>query len=322
MLFRSLTDRYAVFFMILSACGSAYADRVPIQQTAAPEGAAFSVDLVDESGRSLPTYRQRGRFYVLGDVGQRYAVRVTNPTGERVEAVISIDGLDAVDGRTADFVHKRGYVVPAYGSLTVDGFRVSMEDVATFRFSSVPSSYAGRKGQARHVGVVGVALFREQRQEPVYLPAPMPRPEDDYDRYGGGSAEKSEAAPSAPSGKRGSAPAPAPAEAPRASTTAPRSAPCYHCGGEGQDSNTPYRPGLGTEFGERRGSRVSYVPFVRANASRPYAVVEVRYNDRDGLIALGIPIARPADPDDLYLRETANPFPHSGGYSAPPPGWQ
>jgi hypothetical protein len=316
-----LTSQYALILTILSACGSAYADRVPIQQ-APPSGPAFSVDLVSESGGILPTYQHRGRFYVLGEVGERYSVRVTNPTGERVEAVISIDGLDAVDGHTADFVHKRGYVVPAYGSLVVDGFRVSMDDVATFRFSSVPSSYAGRKGQARHVGVVGVALFREQRQEPVYMPGPYQPGYDkdddrDYDEEAAPTARKS----ASPPPTREPAPSPAPAEAAPPSGGHNRSTECYHCGGEGQGTNTPYRPGLGTEFGERRGSRVSYVPFVRANGSRPYAVVEVRYNDRDGLVALGIPLSRPSDPNDLWLRETANPFPHSG-YAAPPPGWE
>jgi hypothetical protein len=287
----------------LSACGSAYADRVPIETRPHPR-AAFHVDLVDEMGQSLRTYRHRGRFYVLGEVGQRYSVRVTNPTAQRVEAVISIDGLDAVDGRTADFVHKRGYVVPAYGTLSVDGFRVSLDDVATFRFSSVPSSYAGRKGQARHVGVVGVAIFQERYQEPVYLPTPTEPYYDDEER------ERS----------HGRAPAPSPPSRDKSAPSAESAAPSTASRGEACCDESPTaRPGLGTEFGERRSSAVSYVSFARANPARPMAIVEIRYNDRDGLAALGIPMG-PVPPNDLHLRETANPFPHSP-YAPPPAGW-
>jgi hypothetical protein len=321
-----LTKNYAALFAILSACGSAYADRAPIQSAPSPQS-AFAVDLVDEYGGALPTFRHRGRFYVLGNEGQRYSVRITNPSPRRVEAVISIDGLDAVDGRGADFANKRGYVVPPYGSLQVDGFRVSMEDVATFRFSSVPNSYAGRKGQARNVGVVGVAIFQERIEQPVYIPQPVqPDYSKDYDDYddeapasrgGEAGSSKAESAPPAPS-----RPSPAPREEggrSRAPSTATGGA-APHCWNCGQESPQPHRPGLGTEFGERRGSRVSYTGFIRANASRPDVVVEIRYNDRDGLAALGIPLRQPVNEHEIHLRETANPFPHAP-YSAPPPGW-
>ena len=307
-----LNKSYALVLGILSACGSAYADRVPIQAHEAPYG-SYSVNLVDESGRTLPTFRHRGRFYVLGNEGMRYSVRVTNSTARRVEAVISIDGLDAVDGKSGS-LGKRGYIVPAYGSLQVDGFRVSMDDVATFRFSNVPNSYAGRKGQARNVGVVGVAIYSERYEEPVYIPQPEPDYTYDYeDEAPGSRAGAADRAPSPSPPPAASPPASGEASGSRAGAVAPR--PCYGCD---RPESSPHRPGLGTEFGERRGSRVSFVSFVRANA-RPDTVVEIRYNDRDGLIALGIPIARPYAGDDLHLRETANPFPRPG-YAAPPPG--
>lgn len=45
------------------------------------------------------------------------------------------------------------------------------------------------------------------------------------------------------------------------------------------------RPGLGTEFGEARASRVHDVTFVR-KAGRPFAVAALNYNDRKGVDAL------------------------------------
>src|SRR5690606_39130566 len=125
-------------------------------------------------------------FYVLGAAGQRYTVRVSNPTARRVEAVLSVDGLDAIDGKTAD-LRKRGYVVPPYGELRVDGFRVSTQQVATFRFSSVASSYAGRKGQARNVGVIGVAILAEREAPQIITRQPPVQPyynDKDYEDDG------------------------------------------------------------------------------------------------------------------------------------------
>ena len=89
-----------------------------------------------------------------------------------------------------------------------------------------------------------------------------------------------------------SAAAPPPASAPRSSTA-----------GASADSSTSSRrfepstpapaerPGLGTEFGEARTSRVHDVSFVR-EAGRPFAVATLNYNDRRGVDALAANASR------------------------------
>jgi hypothetical protein len=72
-----------------------------------------------------------------------------------------VDGLDVIDGRPGSF-DKRGYLVNPWASVEIDGFRRSMEQVAAFRFGSVARSYAASKGDARNVGVIGVAVFAER----------------------------------------------------------------------------------------------------------------------------------------------------------------
>lgn len=346
----------AALTMGMSACNSAYADRVgpsvPAQGALAqaPMASPYQVELIGENGQPLRTYQHHGRFYVLGAEGQRYTLRLSNPTSRRIEAVLSVDGLDVIDGKGAS-LSKRGYVVPAHGELRVDGFRVSTEQVATFRFSSVSSSYAGRKGAARNVGVIGVAIFEEQAQPEVVMPQPMPRPRPDYwleenevydDTYTRGSVAPSGGATrSAPPPR--SQPAPSAESAPSVGSTsgsggygrpapgAPRvsaqkSSSAAESGAlrdsRSYDSETRCcdkpreRSGLGTEFGEYRRSGVSWTQFVRANARRPSATVELRYNNEDGLRALGIQLS-PVDPNEIGLRETANPFPGSG-FAEPP----
>jgi hypothetical protein len=273
----------------------AYADTPPPRTS---EGPAFDhappavavprIELVDDGTRVLPTYEQGGRRYVLGQMGQRYQVRIVNPTAARIEAVVSVDGLDAVDGRPAN-LNKRGYIVPAYGDVTIDGFRTSLDTVAAFRFSSVRDSYAARTRQARNVGVVGVAFFAE-RPPPVvrYEPRPVRR----------------------------AAPATASEDAEQAPASASPPPPSKSAGGAAAAS----RPGLGTQFGESRESRVVETNFVRS-ASSPMAIAELRYDDRDGLLSRGIELDPPVrDPRDAEneLRDSAQAFPRSC-FAQPPP---
>jgi hypothetical protein len=180
--------------LFTAACSSAYADqpiaapmppgpRTALAIAPAKLRAPYDVQVVRENGETLPTYASKDRFYVQGNANERYILRVTNPTPNRVEAVVSVDGTDVIDGEDGD-LHKRGYIVPAYGDVRIEGFRTSLADVATFRFSSVDGSYAGKKGKARNVGVIAVAIFEEEgarEQQQIVEPQPPPPPNGRYD---------------------------------------------------------------------------------------------------------------------------------------------
>ncbi len=120
----------------------------------------LSVRILDGSGSALPSARAGGRSYVVGEHGTRYIIQIRNHTGNRVEAVATVDGLDVIDGRAGSY-RKRGYIVGPFSSVEIEGFRRSEDGVATFRFGSVRDSYAASKGNARNVGVIGVAFFHE-----------------------------------------------------------------------------------------------------------------------------------------------------------------
>src|SRR5262249_48070680 len=93
---------------------------------------------------------------------------------------------------------------------------------------------------------------------------------------------------------------------------------------EGPPLQARERPGLGTAFGEARESQVVETMFVRARPGQPDQVVTLRYNDRPGLIALGIDVDAfyGGYASELYLRETAHPFENEPSrFAPPPPGW-
>lgn len=119
--------------------------------------------VVDGSGVVLPALRQGERVQIIGDTGERYVLELENRSGSRFEIVASVDGLDVLDGKDAA-PSKRGYLLGAYQTLTIDGFRDGRDTVAAFRFGNVGRSYAASKGKARNVGVIGFALFRERSE--------------------------------------------------------------------------------------------------------------------------------------------------------------
>jgi hypothetical protein len=129
------------------------------------------VSIVDASGRTLPALRSGSRVIGVGAPGERYALAIENSTSDRYEIVASVDGLDVLDGEGASF-EKRGYLIGAYSSVLIDGFRRSDAEVAAFRLGDVAGSYAASKGQARNVGVIGIALFEEKR---AIVLSPTPR---------------------------------------------------------------------------------------------------------------------------------------------------
>lgn len=125
-----------------------------------------SIGLRDERGGFLSGFIAGGKNYIVGESGKRYMIVVRNNTDSRLEVVLSVDGLDVLDGKAASF-GKRGYLVDPRAELEVDGFRQSMDTVAAFRFGSVRNSYAGQKtGDTANVGVIGMAIFNERGTNP------------------------------------------------------------------------------------------------------------------------------------------------------------
>jgi hypothetical protein len=305
-------------------------------------GNGVTIALEGEAGQSLPTYYHRGVTYVMGDMGGRYNVRVTNGSNERVEVVLTVDGRDAISGENGDWRNQRGYIVPPYGSIVVDGFRKNYSEVAAFRFTTRGDSYSGRRGTPQNAGVIGAAVFREAFQRPQAIappPQPYPHPgwghhrdfefEGDADKKdlgglgtgsgGGGYAERREAPTASAPAEDASQGA---ADMAR-SETAARGEAMAAPKGKTADSNGPHGGGysarpaprknnLGTQYGESRYSPVSETAFRRRGGS-PDSILGLYYDDAAGLAARGIAVY----PE--YSSGGPQPFPTNRRFAPPPP---
>jgi len=124
------------------------------------------------NGSRCKQYSHNGKLFIEAKKGSEYSVEIKNSTWQRILAVCSVDGLDVLNGKPAT-ENSNGYVINGYGSLKIDGFRVSDEKVAKFLFDYKGGSYATSKedGSERNVGVIGVRIFTEKVKPPP--PAPI-----------------------------------------------------------------------------------------------------------------------------------------------------
>jgi hypothetical protein len=265
--------------------------------------------MVETNGALAPVreYFHQGQMYVEGIDGARYALRIKNLTGARIEVIASVDGLDVGSGEDGSF-SLRGMILTSQRTYDFEGYRLDLNAVATFRFGGVGGSYAAQMGKPRNIGVIGVAVFEEKVAPP---PPPMPMAGSFGGPQGGFGGP-----PMGPPGFGPPMPGAPPSFSPPPSAFGGPPPPPMGAPAPAATRAAPAPQSLGTAFGERRDAKVSSTTFDRATSS-PASRISLRYEHREALRALGVPI------DDLAMRETANPFPaEPGPFAKPPPGWR
>lgn len=277
----------------LSACGT---------PPALAAGNLVDVQVVDRASHSvLPDYRHRGLSYVAGRPGDRYAVRLSNRSGQRVLVVLSVDGVNAITGETAS-TSQTGYVLAPYQTADITGWRKSDREAAAFYFTALPDSYAARTDRPDNVGVIGAAVFRERVQPP-----PPPPPRAFEPPYSGGRFDREQRAESSAVERQAQG-----AAADAANQSAARAAPMSPAAPAPSLAQAPREreaakaaEKLGTGHGEREYSPMGRTQFERASSS-PNEVVQIRYDSYANLQASGvIPSRRVPDPFPGFVRDPA-----------------
>ena len=115
--------------------------------------------LVDGGGNArISLYEHNNLAYGAGSVGQPFGIRLVNRTARRAMAVVSVDGMGLLTGKTASRLD-RGVILQPYESLVItqwgDGQPLLFGDGRGER-------YAARNGRWGDVGSVRVALFQER----------------------------------------------------------------------------------------------------------------------------------------------------------------
>jgi len=268
-------------------CTALFASLAALASTRASAGNLLDLAVVDrDTGATLPTYADHGRLYVAGTPGHRYSVRLSNRSGGRVMAVLSVDGVNAVTGEKAS-PGQSGYGLDAWESTEIAGWRKNLDEIAQFNFTALPNSYAARTGRPDNVGVIGVAVFTERA--PVWRQKRDEIARESAAPFDGGAANAQRAQ------------APATATAPPPAAAAP----------EAEDKSRAMAKSeerLGTGHGAREYAHVDTTTFERASR-RPSETLAIWYDSYPNLVAQGI-LPRP------IVRADPRPFP--GGFVPDP----
>lgn len=225
----------------------------PVQHWFYGEGfGGFELDVL-VYGSAIKEYLHEGRTYVEGRKGSAYSLQFHNHSARRLLAVITVDGLSVMDGKTGNY-KSSGYVVDGFSSIVIPGWRLNDETVAQFLFSTTfGESYAAQMGKPTDVGVIGCAVFYEKPPVPVRPDYYFMDEPNVTRRFG----EKLRSVKSTTSG-------------------------LSELQGRAQN--------IGTGFGHQVGHRVVRVRFDKATET-PNAVLTIYYDDREGLKAKGIDLA-------------------------------
>lgn len=279
---------------------------VTVPGWAAAVGGIADITVYDRAeNRTLPIHTYNGHHYVVGKPGNEYQVRVANRGRGEILSVISVDGVNAVSGDTANW-NQTGYVLGSYQAFDIRGWRKSMDRTAAFYFTQHQNSYAARTGRPENVGVIGVAVFRKKYEPPVRIDPPVrpwlrQRNESPFPSSGAGDmpgsadgrsadAQSSERADTSP--------------APSVPSAAPRDSIAESAKSAGTMSRAPQRSGpLGTGHGRSEESPITYTSFERAT-SAPAEVITIHYDTHENLVAQGV-IVNPT----VYARPGPSPFP-------------
>lgn len=241
----------------------------------------FSVEILVD-GSPLAELPARGKTYVEALRGREYSIRLTNHTSRRAAVALSVDGVNTIDASSGSPHNAPKWVVPAYGSVVIDGWQTDSATARRFFFTHEERAYATWLGKTRDLGLVSAAFFLER------VPDAAITQRRRYDER----KMKDEAAPSAGArDQRAEAQSGAGAQAPAAESD-------YAATGSGAAvEHVVHSVDLQLERG-------------------PAAVLDLRYEYRDALVRLGVLPRDVFPPDALARRERAEGY---GRFCPAPP---
>lgn len=261
------------------------------------------------NGKPLKEYSHNGNLYVEGKKGSTFSIRLRNNSGKRKLFVPSIDGLSVMNGEECSF-DSSGYIVRPYSSLTIDGWRISDNEVAEFYFSAPNDSYRKRMKRGNNLGVIGVAIFDEKDKPvpPVTIIEKHIHPHYCHSRWCGW-CQRFHGCCDGCTGyhlttSAGAGTFTLDASATNASLNVSNSVNALSC----SVKSDSFSQQLGTGWGETKRSEVVSVEFERE--SSPCATFEIYYNTRQQLEAMGVDFRK----EPVYVAPQAFP----GQYCKPP----
>jgi hypothetical protein len=123
-------------------------------------------------GTNSPTYQHKGKTYTEALKGKEYAIRISNPSAERVAVALSVDGLNTIDAKQTKARDASKWIVDPYQTIVISGWQVSDQQARQFYFTTEEQSYGAKLGKTANLGVISAAFFKERRRNPISFGIP------------------------------------------------------------------------------------------------------------------------------------------------------
>lgn len=244
------------------------------------------------NGSRCKIYNHEGKSYLEGKPGSEYEIYIKNHSYNRIEAVATVDGLSVLSGKPGK-TEDNGYIINNNSAYSIKGFRYSDAKVGSFRFSKKNQSYAASKqdGSEINCGIICCRVYSESKPytiKKVYIPYSAPTNYYPY-YYGhttGTPFERDECKIMCSS----------------VSEPEIKSSNTFSC------SNAF---SLGTEWGSSKKDVVTATSFIRGMLIEDFTLY---YTDREGLLALGVPL--------IEVAKVNFPQGFPGDFAEPPKEWR
>jgi hypothetical protein len=105
-----------------------------------------------------------GQDWIEGRNGIPYTVEVKNNSYNRILAVVSVDGLNVINGKHESYETAPGYILHSYNNIKIPGWKISAKEVKEFYFTHKQSeSYSHKIGaNESNIGIIAAAIFTEK----------------------------------------------------------------------------------------------------------------------------------------------------------------
>lgn len=252
-------------------------------------GALYEMQIRPNGRATADEYLHNGNIWIEGREGSKYTIYLKNNDWRRAQFIVSVDGLDILDGLPAG-IHSRGYVLSPNQSMEIPGWRLNNREAAEFYFSKKSNSYVTQiGGNVTNTGVIGCMVFGENLNA---------SPLTNTAGYYSGNILHNTATPTL--------------------TSAVRNASSYPRGVVSTAATNNFSQfNVGTGFGNAVEHSTQEVNFVRSNATQADSLMIIYYDSAENLRKMGIQLRTKNSPT------TPNPFPGNGSSVGcqPPPSW-
>jgi hypothetical protein len=277
-------------------------------------------------GHSVPAYAHKGKTYIEAIKGKEYSIRISNSLGERVGVALSVDGLNTIDAKQTKAAKAAKWILDPYESIVISGWQVSDRKARQFFFTSEDKSYGAKLGKTQNLGLISAVFFKERRPQVIQRPySPFPYPPfgglggmgggmgGGIGMGGGGGGMGGGMGGFGGAGSVGAAPG-AMSGAPSVASGSQRQG-ISQPGADTNSSKISKPEYAATGMGNRQDHEVESVHMNLEDKS--FATINLRYEFRDALVKLKVPLDRPIEKDPLLRREKARGF--GGSQFAPEP---